>query len=332
MIYITGDTHAQFYRFMQQSLEERGIHLTESDYVIVCGDFCMCWTREKGYFEKFCEFFSKLPFTVLWVQGNHENYDMIAEFSVEEWNGGKVRHILRDKVILLERGQVFTIEGKTFFTFGGAASHDIQGGILERSDELFEWKVKLANKEGLPYRILGESWWSEELPTQEEMVEGMNNLARVGYKVDYVITHCCASAVQRAIDPSPGQLYIPDVLTDFFDSIEKKLQYEHWFFGHYHDDFRVDEKHTLLFHAIVPLEEIDTCPIPRLGHPRFERGDRVSFDFKDGKKVGVIDIVDRYGTFDQSEEPSYDVFVEEENCLFKHIVESRLRCVQELSC
>lgn len=48
---------------------------------------------------------------ILWVQGNHENYDMIEEYPIEEWNGGKVRHIARDKIILLGRGQVFNIEG-----------------------------------------------------------------------------------------------------------------------------------------------------------------------------------------------------------------------------
>ena len=39
---------------------------------------------------------------------------MIDEYPVEKWHGGKVRHIVRDKVILLERGQVFDIEGKRY--------------------------------------------------------------------------------------------------------------------------------------------------------------------------------------------------------------------------
>ena len=37
------------------------------------------------------------------------------------------------------RGQVFEIEGKTFFTMGGAASHDIQDGILDPAvSDLFQ--------------------------------------------------------------------------------------------------------------------------------------------------------------------------------------------------
>ena len=64
---------------------------------------------------------------------------MIAEYPLEEWHGGKVRHIVRDKVILLERGQIFNIEGKSFFTFGGASSHDMQGGLLDRNDPDFDF-------------------------------------------------------------------------------------------------------------------------------------------------------------------------------------------------
>ena len=55
---------------------------------------------------------------------------MLEDYQLEEWHGGKVRHILRDQIIYLERGQVFKIEGKKFFTFGGASSHDIQAESL----------------------------------------------------------------------------------------------------------------------------------------------------------------------------------------------------------
>ena len=88
--------------------------LTENDTVIVCGDLGLLWTKGES-FEQDCEFFAKQSFTLLWVQGNHENYNMIDEYPVEKWHGGKVRHIVRDKVILLERGQVFDIEGKRYF-------------------------------------------------------------------------------------------------------------------------------------------------------------------------------------------------------------------------
>ena len=254
MIYLTGDTHGEFARFSNRHMKSKGFDLTSEDYVIVCGDLGLCWSPD-GTFTYNCHFFEEKPYTVLWVQGNHENYDMINEFALEEWHGGKVRHIVRDKVILLERGQVFHIQGKTFFTFGGASSHDIQGGILDRRDPDFRRKVKQARIKDLPYRILRESWWPEELPSKEEMFEGLKNLDKINNEVDYIITHCCGTEIQKVLDAGPGCLYEPDVLTDYLDQIEERTQYKHWYFGHYHEDVEVDSKHTVLYRAMIALED-----------------------------------------------------------------------------
>jgi hypothetical protein len=65
-------------------------------------------------------------------------------YPVEEWHGGKV-HKIRPSVIHLMRGQVYELQGKKFFTFGGAQSHDISGGILELDDpDLYEKRRKLS--------------------------------------------------------------------------------------------------------------------------------------------------------------------------------------------
>ena len=183
MIYITGDTHGYFTRFSAKRLRKAGMELTQEDYIIICGDFGLCWAEDKT-FEYHCKNFEEKPYTILWVQGNHENYDMIGEYPLEEWHGGKVRHIIRDKVILLERGQVFEIDGKTFFTFGGASSHDIQGGILDRQTVDFAEQKRRADRNYPPYRILQESWWPQELPTEGELQEGLRNLERYHYEVD----------------------------------------------------------------------------------------------------------------------------------------------------
>ena len=256
MIYLTGDTHGEFKRFSNRRIKSTGLELTTDDYVIICGDLGLCWAHDRT-FDFNCRFFAEKPYTVLWVQGNHENYDMIGEYVLEEWHGGKVRHIVRDKVILLERGQVFSIDGKTFFTFGGASSHDIQGGVFDRSDLDFRRKVKRAREKGLSYRILRESWWPEELPSEEEMKEGIENLGKADNKIDHIITHCCSTSVQNVLDPPPGQLYGADVLTDYFELIEEKVSFKHWYFGHYHVDLRIDSKHTLLYRKIVSLEDAD---------------------------------------------------------------------------
>lgn len=183
---------------------------------------------------------------------------MIAEYPVEMWNGGKVRHIVRDRIILLERGQVFHMEGKSFFTFGGASSHDIQGGILDRNSPDFRKNKKQAIRSGLPYRIRNESWWEQELPSEVEMQEGRSNLSEVDYSVDYVISHCLSGGMQDKLESYYGggsRLYEQDILTNYFDELEGKLQYRVWFCGHYHVNLQLDEKHMILYKDIVSLDD-----------------------------------------------------------------------------
>lgn len=252
MIYITGDTHGDFARLSKKHLKGKGIELSSEDYMVICGDMGLCWAKD-GTFQYHCRNFQQKEYTLLWIQGNHENYDMIAEYPIEEWHGGKVRHIVRDKVILLERGQVFDLNGYSFFTFGGASSHDIQGGILDRNDLDFAYDRRRAIDNELPFRIMHESWWSQELPDVKEMEEGTVNLIRCGYKVDYVLTHCCATRLQEILNIERLRSCKPDRLTDYLQELESKLQYKHWFFGHYHMDKCIDEKHTVLYHEIIAL-------------------------------------------------------------------------------
>lgn len=67
-----------------------------------------------------------------------------------------------------------------------------------------------------------------------------------------------------------------------------------------------------------------------IGKPKYRVGDRVCFKLGDETKHGVVYVVDAYGTFMQSDDVSYDVFVEKpgkiyrENVtgiLYKHIME-----------
>ena len=266
MIYMTGDTHGECGRFANRRMKRNHLDITEQDYIVICGDFALCWANDRSFVYN-CNFFAEKPYTVLWVQGNHENYDMIKEFPLEEWHGGKVRHIVRDKVILLERGQVFEIEGKTFFTFGGASSHDMEAGVFERSDPQYRLKVKRAKEAGKTFRIMRETWWPEELPSKEEMREGLKNLEKVNNRVDYVITHCCGTKLQKQIAGEGKQE--ADILTEYFQQLEEIITYKQWYFGHYHEDRHIDEKHTLLYQGIVQLddtgENLSKVPIPDMG-------------------------------------------------------------------
>ena len=191
MIYATGDTHGNFQRFQTQHFPEQAT-MTREDYMIICGDFGGVWNGSEKEAHKL-DWLESLPFTTLFVSGNHENFDLLAKYPVEEWNGGKIKRI-RPHVIHLMRGQVYELQGYTFFTMGGASSHDIDDGILNPDASDFEEQYWALRRMGAYFRVNHHSWWKEELPSPAEYAEARRNLERVHYDVDYIITHCAPAA------------------------------------------------------------------------------------------------------------------------------------------
>ena len=247
MIYITGDTHSNFIRFNEDNfpVQEK---MTKNDYVIICGDFGGVWTfeEESNREKEALNWLNNKEFTTLFVDGNHENFTRLYNYPVEEWHGGKV-HKIRESVLHLMRGEIFDINNKKFFAFGGAKSHDIQDGILNLDEEE---KIYQYRKRGAYFRIRNYSWWDLELPTKEEMQNGIKNLEKVNYKIDYIISHCCPSNIQSLINLS----YKKDILTDYLQEISEKCEFKKWYFGHYHDDKQINSQYVLLYNDIVPLE------------------------------------------------------------------------------
>ena len=246
MIYITGDTHGttdwekiNTSRFPEQK------ELTKDDYLIILGDFGIWGDKEDDYIIKT---YNKRNFTTLFIDGNHENHDLLDKYPVEEWKGGKA-HRISDSIIHLMRGQVFTIDGSTFFTMGGAESTDKM------------------------YRREGESWWAREMPSDKEYQEALDNLAKHNYEVDYVLTHCAPegyiwNCLNPLYDSDMSQIMTAPMgsvvarsgnsLTDFLDDLitENGLKFKHWYFGHYHRDMDWD-KFSLVFSKVRALDKED---------------------------------------------------------------------------
>ena len=142
MIYITGDCHGDFRRFNKKYFVEQ-LRMTKDDFIIICGDFGGVWNKdcESAYENIQLDWLDSQPFTTLFVSGNHENFDRLDAYPLEEWNGGKIQKI-RPSIIHLMRGQIYNIDGCKIFAFGGASSHDIDGGILALDDPLYKEKKK----------------------------------------------------------------------------------------------------------------------------------------------------------------------------------------------
>ena len=250
MIYITGDCHGNFERFNTSIFPEQN-EMTKDDYVIICGDFGGVWNKDEESKTEtmILDWLDCKSFTTLFVSGNHENFDRLMDYPVEEWHGGKIQKI-RPSVIHLMRGQIYELEGKKIFTFGGASSHDIDGGILELNDPDFKKKKKELDRGWKPYRINHLSWWKEELPSTEEMDEGKKNLQKYNNEVDFIVTHCASSSTAALL--SHG-MYKSDMLTDYLEEIRQTVKFKKWFFGHYHDNRNVNAEEILLWEQIIRI-------------------------------------------------------------------------------
>ncbi len=226
MIYVTGDTHIPI-DINKLSTKQFPVQkeLGKNDYVIVCGDFGGIWdeSQEEKYWIKWL--FEK-NFTTLFLDGNHDNHKKLSEdYPIVDFCGAKA-HKINEKLYHLMRGQVYDIDGMKFFVFGGAESHDKE------------------------LRVEGKNWWREELPSEFEIEAARENLQKNDWSVDYIITHCASGQIQGNI----GVDYPRNVLTTFFDELEKRVDYKKWYFGHYHKDCDIDSKHSAVFQKIIRIK------------------------------------------------------------------------------
>lgn len=225
MIFVTGDTHIPLdIEKLSSKNFPQGKTLTKNDYLIICGDFGGIWFGDKRD-DYWLDWLENKKFTTLFVDGNHENFDALEKYEECSWNGGKVQFI-RPSVIHLMRGYVYDIEGMTFFTMGGGLSID------------------------KAYRREHISWWPQEIPTEEEIKRAWQNLAMHDNQVDYIITHDSPSSLANMLDFVKVQ---KDPLMPFLEEIKNTIGYRHWYFGHFHLDWRIDEYNTLVFKKIIQI-------------------------------------------------------------------------------
>ncbi len=224
MIYVTGDTHGDINRFNDVNMSGES-SWTKDDFLIICGDFGFIFKDNNEEKLKLDEL-DKKPWTLLWLDGNHENFNALSEYPVEEWNGGKV-HRIRKNILHLMRGQVFTIEGKTFFTMGGAYSVDRY------------------------MRVKDITYWSRELPDNDEYNEAIKNVTAHCKKIDYILTHTAPREIIRRMG------YVPDPhdmeLTGFLEWIMYECEYKHWYFGHFHEDKQITDRITALLFDVKKI-------------------------------------------------------------------------------
>lgn len=215
MIYFTSDLHGEWnFKGFREYLQKA----SEDDLLIILGDVGLSFEKTAENRE-FTENFLATDKNIAFVDGNHENFDFLNSFPEDEWMGGKVRR-LSDSIVMLRRGEIYTIDGKTFFTFGGCKSSE-------------KWKEM-----GL--------WYFGEEATDEEIARAHEKLREHNLSVDYVLTH--------KYERVPAETGHFGVLEELIQFINKNVSFKKWYAGHYHLNEKADDRHTYVYDELIEIE------------------------------------------------------------------------------
>lgn len=227
MIYCIADTHGDITRFKDKRLKK----LKKGDCLIICGDFGFIWDgskKEKRILKKL----GKKKYYTLFVEGAHENFELLQEYPITEWNGGEVR-VISQRLMYLCRGSVFNIGETSLFAFGGGLlSEDEQAESLD----LFK---------------------DAALPSAEDIRRAINNLENANRQVDYIVSYEPPSVLEDFFHNADNDILIKSHLNTLFDEIVRCVEFKKWIFGKCHKNKTVSPKYTAVYTAPIALGDVE---------------------------------------------------------------------------
>lgn len=214
MVFLLSDIHSDFsFPGFKDYIENKA----DSDLLIILGDTGLSFEKTNENLV-FTNNFLSVKKNIALIDGNHENFPYLNSFPEEEWNGGKVRR-MSENIVLLKRGNIYCIEGKKFFVFGGCKSSP-------------KWHE------------MGLSYPGEE-PTDEELKTAYSNLEKHKFMVDYILTH--------KYEEIPGKGTVCEKLQELNKFIDDKVSFKKWYCGHWHKEKEIDDKHIVIYDKLIAL-------------------------------------------------------------------------------
>lgn len=209
---ILGDLHGNTnvaLNYINKAAEEK------VELIIQLGDFGI-WGGYSGiaYLDDLNYALQRTNRRILFVGGNHENYDLIESWEKLNPRSTNGHVYVRSNILYIPRGCVWKWGGKRFLGLGGAVSVDKS------------------------MRVPGESWWWQEAITNEQMYTAVQNVA--GREIDYMFTHDCSDRTiwKDRIKPDEDSLANRKKIDWVLDRVKPKMQ----FHGHMHTwyDWKID--------------------------------------------------------------------------------------------
>ena len=233
-IYITGDTHGDFLHIQKYAKRKKMSRGPDQPPIlcIVLGDVSLnYYGDERDVVRK--KRASQIPMTFLCVHGNHEMRPYEAEgYELVEWHSGLVyRQNKYPQLLFAKDGEVYNINGVNYMVIGGAYSVDKA------------WRLKS-----------GHPWFASEQPDGEIKKRVEAKLDEAGWKVDVVLSHTCPMKYvpKEALVPLWERQDIDQSTEEWLDTVEDRLDYGHWYCGHFHINKDID-RISFLYHKMRQL-------------------------------------------------------------------------------
>ena len=191
------------------------------ELIIQLGDFGI-WHNYAGveYLDSINEKLRSVSRKLLFVGGNHENYNLIESWEKHNPRSSNGHVYVRSNILYIPRGSTWKWAGKNFLGLGGAVS-------IDKS-----------------MRTPNESWWWQEAITAEQMNQTVLNASYRG-RIDYFFSHDCSDRTpwKDRLKPDVDSVTNRKKIDWVLDRVKPKIH----FHGHMHEwyDWKID--HSLPF-------------------------------------------------------------------------------------
>ena len=222
-IYVIGDIHGD-YTILDARFGDlvTSFNFEKKDVLFVAGDAGFVNSLENSESKaNRIKHLNALPFIIIVVLGNHENYDVIESFPETSIFEGKCYKEEGVDVYYAKNGQIFNIDGTKIFTFNGGLSVDKQH------------RLELQEKHNIKF------WWEQEIKVEDFEPAMIKYFAN---RVDYVITHDVPQEIFTKLIPFIPRRFKDQTcpLQGFLQRLYIMKKHKHWYAGHYHPSFPVE--------------------------------------------------------------------------------------------
>ena len=241
MIAVISDVHFPSNKPRQKEVEDSLEKLSGIRALFICGDFTDN-RKDTAPDEpmKLPDYMKKLPYPVFFIDGNHEDYDVLKRLpqisesekemifqtsgcAVDAKNTKKAA----DGVYYLNRGSICKIDGFSILLIGGSTTGP---GYKKNHPDI---------------------WQPDEDLTDEDKNRIETGLQEQKNNVDFVFTHTVPTCMVKAWFPEKDL----SVTNEILEHVWRTVSYRHWLFGHFHEDTDYPENFHCLYNDIILLEK-----------------------------------------------------------------------------